>query len=101
VISRHQDHVCINTGNYAALRFKASQPTQFLKSENLHYFCNPSTTTKRSMAGYEQQQNGNVSGGTCCNECKYVGNPYLNGEGDRTMKKVVGFKMQERANDEG
>jgi hypothetical protein len=65
------------------------------------YFCNPSTTTKRSMAKYGQQENGNVSGGTCCNGCKYVGNSYLNGGGDRTMNKVVGFKVQERANDEG
>ena len=62
---------------------------------------NPSTTTKRSVAGYGQQENGNASGGTCCNGCKYVGNPYLNGKGDRTMNKVVGFKVQERANDKG
>jgi hypothetical protein len=38
LLSKHQDHVCINTGNYAALRFKAPQPIQFLKSENLHIF---------------------------------------------------------------
>jgi hypothetical protein len=53
------------------------------------------------MAKYGQQENGNVSRGTCYNGCKYVGNSYLNGEGDRTMNKVVGFKVQERANNEG
>ena len=42
---------------------------------------NPSTTTKRSMAGYGQQKNENASGGTCCDGCEYVDNPNPNREG--------------------